>query len=35
MKRVSGASSVDIQAEKEEMKPGGESGCRCESFHGD
>jgi hypothetical protein len=35
MEKVSGASSADIQAEKEEMKPGSESGCRCEPFHGD
>jgi hypothetical protein len=30
-----GASPADIQAEKKEMKSGGESGCRGKPFHGD
>jgi hypothetical protein len=35
MEKVMGASAAGLQAEKEEMQPGGERGSRCESFHGD
>jgi len=34
VEKASGVSPVDIQAEHEKMKPGGKSGCRCETFHG-